>query len=88
MSGQAEPTLRGRIEALFNELRAAAAKALTRHPVVASKLDDLRGELERLLMLDQFEEREALHALGRAQLMLDAWRSMVSEPAVSRYVGK
>jgi hypothetical protein len=88
MSGQDERTLRERIEALFAQLREAAAAALTRHAVVASKLDETRGELERLLMLDNIDERDATRAIGRAQLMLDAWRGLVTEPVVERYRGR
>ena len=88
MSEQGERNLRDRIEALFGQLRVAATAALARHPIVASKLDESRGDLERLLMLERFEEADALRAIGRAQLMLDAWRGMITEPVVARYSGK
>jgi hypothetical protein len=88
MSAEDQRTLRERIDALFTQLRTAAAAALARHPIVASKLDEARGELERLMMFEHFDEGEAMRALGRAQLMLDAWRNMISEPVVARYAGK
>jgi hypothetical protein len=86
MSEHDERTYRERIEGLFAQLREAAATALARHAIVASKLDDSRGELERLLMLEHLDERETLRAIGRAQLMLDAWRGMLAEPVVERAV--
>jgi hypothetical protein len=84
MAGYDELTLRERIEELFTQLRHATAAALHRQSVVASKLDDSRSELERLLMLERFDERDAMRAIGRAQLMLDAWRGIVGVPAVGR----
>jgi hypothetical protein len=84
MAGPDVRSLRERIEELFVQLRGAAAAALSRHAVVASKLDESRNELERLLMLENFDERDALRAIGRAQLMLVAWKGMIAVPASSR----
>ena len=84
MPGQEEPTIRQRLEELFALLREAATAALTRHAVVASKLDESRSELERLLMLEIVDERDAQRAITRGKLLLDAWRGMVAVPVPSR----
>ena len=84
MAGPDERSLRERIEELFVQLREAAAMALTRHAVVASKLDESRNELERLMMLDHIDERDALRAIGRAQLMLVACQGIFAVPASAR----
>lgn len=84
MSGLEEPSLRDRLEELFTQLRDAVAAAFTRHSGFASKLDESRAELERLLMLDRCDESVAMRALGRAQLMLDAWHGLVGAPVRSR----
>ena len=88
MSSTKQQLERTRMRDLSARLREATCAAIETRSTLATALDESRSELERLLMLERFEEHEALRALGRAQLMLDAWRSMVSEPAVARYTIK
>jgi hypothetical protein len=84
MSGPEQTTMRSRLEELFTQLRDAVASAFARHSGFASKLDESRAELERILMLDNCDESVAQRAIGRAQMMLDAWHGLVGVPVPSR----
>ena len=57
-------------------LREATYDAMMRASVMAAALDESRGEVERLLMLDVIDPDERRRVVARAQMMLDAWRGM------------
>lgn len=84
MSRTNETDLRRRLEELSAMLREAATSALAGHAAVASKIDDSRAELERLLMIETVDVVAAERAMRRAQLMLDAWRGMVGSVIAAR----
>ena len=57
-------------------LRRATCDALARYSVMATALDESRGEVDRLLMLATIDANERRRVMQRAQMMLDAWRGM------------
>ena len=64
-------------------LRAATCDAMARRSVMATALDESRGELDRLLMLDVIDANEGRRVVARAQMMLDAWRAMAAGNAAA-----
>ena len=69
---------RTRMRDLSPLLRAATCEALARRSLMATALDDMRGEIDRLLMLDVIDANQARRVVSRAQMMLDAWRGMTA----------
>jgi hypothetical protein len=67
---------RQRMQQLSAVLRDAACAALARQSILAGALDETRGELERLLMLDRVDTEVRRRAVVRAQIMIDAWRGL------------
>lgn len=67
---------RTELEELSAELRDAIFGALQTHALLAASLDESRGEVDRLLLLDEIDPLELRRVVGRARRMLDAWRSM------------
>jgi len=68
---------------LSTALREATCDAMLRRSVMATALDESRGEIDRLLMLDVIDPTERRHVLVRAQMMLDAWRGMAGGRSAS-----
>jgi len=64
------------MRALSALLRQATCDALARRSVMATALDESRGEVDRLLMLESIDASERRRVVMRAQMMLDAWRGM------------
>jgi hypothetical protein len=62
-------------------LREATCAALERRWMLAQKLDESRSEIERLLMLREIDPAESRRVVQRAQVMLDAWRSLAGSQA-------
>jgi hypothetical protein len=67
---------RAQMRELSTLLRRATCDALTRYAVMATALDESRGEVDRLLMLATIDGNERRRVVQRAQMMLDAWRGM------------
>lgn len=67
---------RTRMRALSALLRQAACEALARGSLMAPALDEVRGELEHLLMLEVVEPMKRRRVVVRAEMMLDAWRGL------------
>lgn len=83
-TSEAERTrLRTQLRTLSTALREAACAALARQSPMATTLDELRGELDRLLLLDELDGHERPRLVVRAQMMLDAWRGMSGSSAAS-----
>ncbi|HEY2748001.1 MAG TPA: hypothetical protein VGL86_25435 [Polyangia bacterium] len=72
---------RQRLQELASVLRDAACDALARGSIVAQALDESRGEIERLLMLEQIDASELRRVATRAEMMLDAWRGLTGKVA-------
>lgn len=67
---------RQHLQELANVLRDATCEALDRRWILAQALDESRGEIERLLMLESVEAAEARRIVTRAEVMLDAWHGL------------
>ncbi|MCA1663622.1 MAG: hypothetical protein LC659_05030 [Myxococcales bacterium] len=67
---------RQRMRELSTLLRQATCDALVRHSVMATALDESRGEVDRLLMLDSVDASERRRVVQRARMLLDAWRGL------------
>jgi hypothetical protein len=84
MSSRREDELeRDRLRELSTLLRRATCDALARASVMATALDESRGEIDRLLMLDVIDANERRRVVQRAQIMLDAWRGMAGGSSVA-----
>ena len=67
---------RQHLQELADVLRDAACGAFARRWILAQALDESRGEIERLLMLQRVDAAEARRIVTRAEVMLDAWRGL------------
>ena len=81
MSAELDGPARTRLHELSAKLRAATCIALANRMSLARSLDESRGELERMSMLSVVDAVEYRRVVVRAQMMLDAWRSLA--PAAS-----
>ncbi|MCU1278560.1 MAG: hypothetical protein JWM53_2106 [bacterium] len=78
MSAPLDQRERTRLEELAAKLRDATCAALAYRSALARSLDESRGELERMLMLNVVDAIECRRVVIRAQMTLDAWRSMAA----------
>ena len=67
---------RQHLQELAGVLREATCGAFERRWILAQALDESRGEIERLLMLERVDAAEARRIVTRAEVMLDAWRGL------------
>jgi hypothetical protein len=76
MSPPIDFTDQQRLHQLAVALREATCDALDRRWMLAQKLDESRNEIERVLMMSEIDPAEARRIIYRAEVMLDAWRSL------------
>ena len=72
----ADKNERRRLEDLSAKLREATWAALENRSALARSLDESRGEIERLLMMNAIDATDHRRAIVRAEMMLNAWRGM------------
>ena len=69
---------RRRLAELLVRLREATCAAVEHRSALARSLDESRGEIERLLMMNAIDAAEHRRAVMRAERMLDVWYGMAA----------